>query len=39
VNVPEEFLDPILGEIMRDPVKLPISNVMDYLNNLKLDCY
>lgn len=27
-NVPEEFLDPILCEIMQDPVKLPQSGVI-----------
>jgi len=24
-NVPEDFLDPIMGELMRDPVVLPSS--------------
>ena len=29
-DVPDEYLDPLMGEIMRDPVKLPTSgNVMD----------
>jgi len=27
-DIPDEFLDPILGEIMRDPVLLPTSNVI-----------
>jgi len=26
-DVPEEFLDPVLGTIMNDPVTLPNSNV------------
>lgn len=25
-NAPEEFLDPIMGTLMVDPVKLPTSN-------------
>ena len=27
MSLPEEFIDPLLGEIMRDPVQLPNSKV------------
>jgi hypothetical protein len=27
ISVPDEFIDPLLGEIMRDPVQLPNSKV------------
>jgi len=28
-NVPDEFLDPITADIMRDPVMLPSGNIVD----------
>lgn len=27
-EIPEEFIDPLIGTIMRDPVKLPTSNII-----------
>lgn len=27
-DAPEEFCDPIMGEIMEDPVRLPTSNLI-----------
>ena len=31
-DIPEEFLDPLLGSIMKDPVLLPTSgNILDRL--------
>eukprot|EP00396_MALV-II-16_sp_LP-1_P000354 gene354-265_t len=29
VDIPDEFLDPLMAEIMADPVKLPSGNIMD----------
>ena len=28
-EIPEDFLDPIMAEIMMDPVELPSKNIMD----------
>eukprot|EP00400_MALV-I_sp_L67-5_P000969 gene969-1146_t len=32
VEIPDEFLDPIMADIMMDPVELPSGNVMDRKN-------
>ena len=28
-DIPEEFLDPIMADLMNDPVRLPCGNVME----------
>ena len=33
-TIPEEFLDPILGELIRDPVMLPSSKVQVYIKTI-----
>ena len=31
-DAPEEFLDPLMSTVMKDPVKMPTSNtVIDYM--------
>ena len=32
VDVPEEYLDPIMADVMMDPVELPSGHVMDRKN-------
>lgn len=34
-DIPEEFLDPIMQTIMKDPVSLPSGNVIDRLTITK----
>lgn len=39
-DAPDEFLDPIMSTLMKDPVELPSSNtIIDYMTISKLDYY